>query len=154
MPSQAANACRRRTSASNHYWHFNCTNPASTTYPSSLVRENTNQEHTAVAKFYVQSGNLRMVITANNSRGAALWSVHRALSGVLSFIAEESENPTTSDSQHFKLGESIRVNQRGFDREDCRTYETLSVVTEWTQLIVALSRLEREFEEQALEAVA
>lgn len=105
-----------------------------------------------MAKFYVESGSLRMVITANNSRGAALWAVHRALSGVLPFVGEDEENPTTSDSQRFKLAESIRVNQRGFDRSDARSYATLDLIGEWSQLIVALSRLERDLVEQPMAA--
>lgn len=105
-----------------------------------------------MAKFYVESGNLRMVITANNSRGAALWAVHRALSGVLPFVAGDSENPTTSDGQRFKLDETIRVDQRGFDRRDARKFDALDLITEWSQLIVALSRLEQDLAQQPVEA--
>ena len=105
-----------------------------------------------MAKFYVESGNLRMVITANNSRGAALWAIHRALSGVLPFVSEDSENPTTANGQRFKLDETIRVDQRGFDRSTARRFNTLDLITEWSQLIVALSRLEQELSPQPVEA--
>ncbi len=106
-----------------------------------------------MAKFYVESGTLRMVITANNSRGAALWAAHRALSDVLPFVGEESENPTNDGTQRFKLGETIQVSQRGFDRSDCRRYTTLDLIKEWSQLIVALSRLEQDLVEQPLAAI-
>ena len=97
-----------------------------------------------MAKFYVESGSLRLVISANNSRGAALWAVHRALSGVLPFTGDEGEKPTSVNGQRFKLGETIRVNQRGFDSDIGRSYETMALVTEWSQLVSALSRLEQD----------
>lgn len=101
-----------------------------------------------MAKFYVESGNLKTIVTASNSRGAALWVAHRALSDVLPFVGPECENPTNENDQPFKLGESVLVSQRGFGRPDCRVYETLELISEWSQLIVALSRLEQDLVEQ------
>jgi hypothetical protein len=101
-----------------------------------------------MAKFYVESGNLRTVISASNSRGAALWAAHRALSDVLPFVGTECENPTNNQTPPFKLGEWVRVSQRGFGRADCRAYPTLDLISEWSQLIVALSRLEQDLIEQ------
>lgn len=100
-----------------------------------------------MAKFYVESGSLRLVISANNSRGAALWAVHRALSGVLPFAGEECEESTNRDRQRFKLGEAIYVNQRGFDHSDGRRFKTVDLVMEWSQLISAISRLEQDLME-------
>jgi hypothetical protein len=97
-----------------------------------------------MAKFYVESGSLRLVISANNSRGAALWAVHRVLSGVLPFAGDECEQTTNRDGQRFKLGEAVYVNQRGFDHSEGRRFETVELVTEWSQLISALSRLEQD----------
>jgi len=111
-----------------------------------------HEEQGAMTKFYVQSGNLRLVIAANNSRGAALWAVHRALSATLPFAGEESENPTNGEAHRFKLAEGIAVSQRGFDRDDSRRFATLDIVTEWSQLVSALSRLEQDLLEPALEA--
>ena len=105
-----------------------------------------------MAKFYVESGNLRTVISANNSRGAALWAAHRALSDVLPFVGADCENPTNEQGRPFKLGESVRVSQRGFDRRDGRQYATIDLITEWSQLIVALSRLEQDLVEPAVAA--
>ena len=107
-----------------------------------------------MAKFYVESGNLRTVITANNSRGAALWAAHRTLSDVLPFVGTDCENPTNDQGAPYKLGETVRVSQRGFGRHDCRTYCTLDVISEWSQLIVALSRLEQDLVEQPAAAMA
>ena len=105
-----------------------------------------------MAKFYVESGNLRTVITANNSRGAALWAAHRTLSDVLPFVGADSEIPTNEKGDPYKLGETVRVSQRGFDRPDSRQYATLELISEWSQLIVALSRLEQDLIEQPIAA--
>ena len=111
-----------------------------------------HEEQAAMTKFYVQSGNLRLVIAANNSRGAALWAVHRALSATLPFAGEDGENPISGDAPRFKLAEGIAVSQRGFDRDDSRRFATLDIVTEWSQLVLALSRLEQDLLEPALQA--
>jgi hypothetical protein len=105
-----------------------------------------------MAKFYVESGNVRTVISANNSRGAALWAAHRTLSDVLPFVGAENENPTNENGEPFKLGETVRVSQRGFGRPESREYPTLALISEWSQLIVALSRLEQDLIEQPVAA--
>lgn len=103
-----------------------------------------------MAKFYVESGNVQMVVTATSSRGAALWAVHRAMSHVLPFLGDEREISAKEECQRFKLAPEIRVNQRGFGRPAGRCYETLDLVREWQQLLVALSRLEQQIVETAL----
>src|SRR5205085_2570852 len=40
-----------------------------------------------------------------------------------------------------RLGDSICVSQQGFDRDDAAIFDTLDIVTEWNQLLVALDRL-------------
>jgi hypothetical protein len=91
-------------------------------------------------KFYVQSGGLEMVLQARDSRCAAIWAAHRALGQTLPFLCEnESDYAEIADLT--KLGETIRVSQRGFDREDAVIFETLDIVTEWNQLLVALDRI-------------
>jgi hypothetical protein len=34
----------------------------------------------------------------------------------------------------------MHVSERGFDRDDAEEYDTLDVITEWNQLLVALDR--------------
>jgi hypothetical protein len=91
-------------------------------------------------KFYVQSGRLEMVLQARDSRCAAIWAAHRTLSQTMPFLCE-NESDYTVLADLTKLGETIRVSQRGFDRDDAVTFATLDIVTEWNQLLVALDRL-------------
>ena len=91
-------------------------------------------------KFYVQSGSLEMVLEAMNSRCAAIWAAHRTLSEALPFLCEEpADYSQLADTT--RLGDTMRVSQRGFDRHDALEFDTLDVVSEWNQLLVALDRL-------------
>jgi hypothetical protein len=99
-------------------------------------------------KFYIQSGNLKLILTAANARGAAIWAVHRALSQTLPFLCDEPSDylilgPLT------RLGETIRVSEQGFDRPDAAAYDTLDIVTEWNHLLVAIDRLQERLEAAA-----
>jgi hypothetical protein len=93
-----------------------------------------------MAKFYVQSGSLEMVLQAKDSRCAAIWAAHRTLSRSLPFLCDEAADYAQL-ADLTQLGETIRVSQRGFDRDDAVLFETLDVVSEWNQLLVALDRL-------------
>lgn len=95
-------------------------------------------------KYYVQSGNLRIVVQANNSRGAALWAMHRAMSQVLPFLADEPDSAPVGGGERIALGESLDVSERGFDSLDARQYNTFDLSVEWNQLMIALDRLERD----------
>jgi hypothetical protein len=92
-------------------------------------------------KFYVQSGNLKMVLQARDGRSAAIWAAHRTLSESLPFLCDEPADYTHL-ADLTRLGDTIRVSQRGFDSAHAAAFETLDIVTEWNQLLVALDRIQ------------
>lgn len=100
-----------------------------------------------MAKYYVQSGTLRCLVSAENPRRAALWAVHRAMQQILPI---EEAAPADADSktrrgkgqQLMVLGGTIKTSERGFDGADASTMPTFEVVTEWNQLVNTLDRLE------------
>src|SRR6185295_6060577 len=92
-------------------------------------------------KFYVQSGNIELVLQAHDSRCAAIWAVHRTLGQTLPFLCVEAED-FAALADITRLGDAICVSERGFDRSDAAHYDTLEIVTEWNQLLVALDRLQ------------
>ena len=94
-----------------------------------------------MAKFYVQSGNVEMVLQAHDSRCAAIWAVHRTLGSALPFLCEETA-AYDSLSGLTRLDQEIFVSEQGFDRPDGDRFDTLDVIDEWNQLIVALDRLQ------------
>ena len=92
-------------------------------------------------KFYVQSGSLEMVLQAKGGRCAAIWAAHRTLGQSLPFLCEETGDYAQL-ADLTRLGDTIRVSQRGFDRHDAAVFDTLDIVSEWNQLLVALDRLQ------------
>ncbi len=102
-----------------------------------------------MAKFYVESGTLQLVVIADDVQRAALWSVHRAMQQVLPLDDEEGQSPELksdglSASGGMVLGDTLRINERGFGRSDGAVLDTFEVVTEWNQLMVAIARLEND----------
>ena len=93
-----------------------------------------------MAKFYVQSGDLKMVLQARDSRSAAIWAAHQKLNVTMPFLGD-AENQPTFEGQACGLAETIRVSQLGFDRRDSKVFDTLEIVSEWSRLLVALDRL-------------
>jgi hypothetical protein len=93
-----------------------------------------------MAKFYVQSGNLKMVLQARDSRSAAIWAAHRKLGETMPFLGDTNDQPTFSGNE-CGLAETIKVSQQGFDRRDAKVFDTLEIVSEWSRLLVALDRL-------------
>lgn len=92
-------------------------------------------------KFYVHSEALELILQAHDSRCAAIWAVHRTLGQTLSFLYDEpAEHAELAGLT--RLGESIVVSEQGFDRSDADVFDTLDIVTEWSQLLVALDRLQ------------
>ena len=102
-----------------------------------------------MAKYYVESGTLRMVVQADDARKAALWAVHRALAQVLPVYEDESLTAEARFERVIEhgcmvLGETLELSEIGFGRCDVERFETGDVVTEWNQLLIALTRLEAE----------
>jgi hypothetical protein len=101
-----------------------------------------------MAKYYVESGNLRMVVHANDSRAAAIWAVHRSMSQIMPFLADESRQILNQLREPLRMKETIQTNEQGFDRLDGEIHDTFAVVTEWNRLVVALDRLQAEFSQE------
>jgi len=98
-------------------------------------------------KYYVQSGTLRTVISADDPRKAALWAVHKAMQQILPIY--DDENLTAQQKKHAAyrrgyavLGDEIRLSELGFESAENACFDTFDVVTEWNQLMVALARIE------------
>ncbi|QDS92068.1 hypothetical protein FF011L_08040 [Roseimaritima multifibrata] len=100
-----------------------------------------------MAKYYVQSGTVRTVVSATDSRRAALWAVHKVMQQIVPTYDDSCDSPSEKACQAqaggmFVLDSQIRLSEKGFDRDDCSSMETFEVVTEWNQLMVALDRLQ------------
>ncbi|MCA9269471.1 MAG: hypothetical protein KDA41_13410 [Planctomycetales bacterium] len=100
-----------------------------------------------MAKFYVQSGTLKVVVHAAEADRAVLWAAHQVLAQVLPVFddaelsAHEKQAVATLQGL-LVLDAEIRVSERGFDREDALVFDTADVVTEWSQLVIAISKID------------
>lgn len=94
-----------------------------------------------MAKFYVQSGDLQLVLQAKDSRSAAIWAAHRTLSQTLPFLCDDAEDYLRL-ADVTKLGETMQVSQQGFAGRDRVEFPTLEIVEEWNRLLVAIDRMQ------------
>ena len=99
-----------------------------------------------MSKYYVQSGTLKLVVHSASEDRAALWAVHQVLAQVLPvFDDAELSAQEKQDVASFRgmqiLEEEIEVSKRGFDRDDATIFRTAHLVTEWSQLVIALEKL-------------
>ena len=67
-----------------------------------------------MAKFYVQSGNLELVLQAHDSRCAAIWAVHTTLGQSLPFLCDEAGDYAEL-ADLMRLGDCVTVSERGYD---------------------------------------
>jgi len=102
-----------------------------------------------MAKFYVESGNLKLVVHAKNARGAAIWAIHRAMSQMLPFLSDDSRQLLNAARDPVMMGELIKTSERGFGRTDGSMHDTFDVVTEWNSLMVALDKLQNDVSAEA-----
>ncbi len=100
-----------------------------------------------MAKFYVQSGLVSHVITANDAFSAALWAMHLVMEDVVPIDQvnwlDEADQPEHGFADGlFKLGDTISVSEVGFGRDEAGVYDTADTLAEWNQLVIAMARLE------------
>ncbi len=98
-------------------------------------------------KFYVESGTVRCIVSAENSQSAALWAVHRVMQQIMPLDETADRTPEDKDEQAREvgvmvLGATIRTSERGYGNSDHRQHATFEVVTQWNQLVNTLDRLE------------
>ncbi len=101
-----------------------------------------------MAKYYLQSGNVRTVISADDSEKAALWVVHKAMQQVVPVyegaeLTVEEKSEVAVIQGIMVLGNTVKISEVGFDRCDGEELDTFDLVVQWHQLMVALSRLEK-----------
>ena len=100
-----------------------------------------------MAKYYVQSGNVRTVIAADDAEKAALWVVHKAMQQVVPVyedceLTPEQKSEVVVVQGVMVLGNSVKISEIGFDRTDGSELDTFELVMQWHQLMVALAKLD------------
>ncbi|MDA8746271.1 hypothetical protein N9N28_16730 [Rubripirellula amarantea] len=91
-----------------------------------------------MSKYYVQSGTLRTVVSAESTNKAAIWAVHQAMQQVFPI-----DQDTPTNEPRSVLAREVLISERGFDREDATRFATMQVVSQWNEMVTTLDRLER-----------
>lgn len=100
-----------------------------------------------MAKYYVQSGNIKTVISADDSEKASLWVVHKAMQQVVPVYEDVELTPDEKSEVVVMqgimvLGNTMKISEVGFDRIDAEELDTFELVIHWHQLMVALAKLD------------
>lgn len=100
-----------------------------------------------MAKYYVQSGNVKTIVSADDSEKAALWTIHCAMRQVVPVYDDEELTPEAKSEVAviqgiMVLGNTLRISELGFDRADALELDTFDLVVHWHQLMIALAKLE------------
>ncbi|MAR09774.1 MAG: hypothetical protein CL681_07340 [Blastopirellula sp.] len=100
-----------------------------------------------MAKYYVESGTLQLIVQADDAHKAALWAIHRTMQQILPVYDEHCLSPETKADIAFTagamvLGEMMFLSEVGFGGSDAVRFNTTDMVIEWNQLMIALTKLE------------
>ena len=99
-----------------------------------------------MAKFYVQCGNIEVILTAETVEQAALSALDRSLQSHL-WIYDDAGLSEADCHMHLMLealmhlAPSIRISEQGFDRNDADQIGTPETVEQWHKLMVGMNRL-------------
>ncbi len=94
-----------------------------------------------MAKFYVQCGPIRSILSAETSEQAALSAMDRTLQSH-SWIYDDPALGPLDCYEHLMLeallhlDPTVRVSERGFDRDDAHQVGTPETVEQWHRLMV------------------
>jgi hypothetical protein len=85
-----------------------------------------------MAKYYVQSGRVELILQARNAKEAAVkafqWSCDRQATIQ---VQDPLEHVQLAERRGWQLDETIEVSERGFGQPDGRVFDTLEVVAAW-----------------------
>jgi hypothetical protein len=102
-----------------------------------------------MAKYYVQAGLSQQLVQAEDARGAALWSVHQIIEQAIDLDSIDWLDADAIDNLDLirvmlALPEQVMVSEIGFGRCESGLFEMSDIMTEWNQLIVAVSRIQQQ----------
>lgn len=107
-----------------------------------------------MAKYYVESGEVRLVVQAEDPRMAALWTMHTAMEQSLTLDAVDFSDDQLEDLKNIdgvaQFSRHILVSEIGLGRSEAGRFDALEIMIEWNQLAVALARLERLIDSQEM----
>ena len=107
-----------------------------------------------MAKFYVKCGEFENIVTADTVRKAAIWAMHLTMEELLpiddlDWVECDGLAVVKYESGFMPLESVIKISERGFGRDEAARFSTEEILKEWNQLLVAVAKLERMFENES-----
>ena len=94
-----------------------------------------------MAKYYVQSGPVRLIFTADTAEQAAIDAFQWTCDRQATIDADSPlEHLRIAERNGWQLHEEVFVSERGFDRTDADCFDTLLVVAQWQEALAAAPR--------------
>ena len=85
-----------------------------------------------MAKYYVQSGHVKLILDAADARQAAIDTFQWSCDKQATIHADSPlEHIQTAERYGWQLEDVIRVSEIGFDRRDAEEFDTLDIVAAW-----------------------
>ena len=99
-----------------------------------------------MAKYYLTSGNIELVVSAMDAEGAALWMINQIVDQVVSPTEEFNASDSASELIDYVealdvFDDQILVSEIGFGRDEAGVLETEGLFMHWFQLSSALNNL-------------
>lgn len=99
-----------------------------------------------MAKFYIQSGDVRFTVSAQDAEGAALWVVNVIIG---KYVPTDLPCEQLLDRQHIGLllqamdlfDPEIRISEIGFGRDEVAVLDTELMFKNWFELANAMNHL-------------
>lgn len=99
-----------------------------------------------MAKYYVQCGPIRTILLADSIEQAAMSALDRTLQAHV-WIYDDPQLSARDCHEHLMLeallhlDPTLRISERGFDRDDAQLVGTPETVERWHSLMVGMQRL-------------
>ncbi len=87
-----------------------------------------------MAKYYVQSGNLKRVVDSLSTERAAVWAVHQAMQQIAPQFAETEGIPPQQLEDVICLSDTILISEVGFESEHQTEFDTFAAFRKWYAL--------------------
>ena len=95
-----------------------------------------------MAKFYIQTGELSYIVSAQDSQGAALWVLHQAIQRCEREHGWQLDDWQEADALPVELTDRldmhVDVSQLGFGRHEAGRFETQELYDVWRSLYFSM----------------
>lgn len=99
-----------------------------------------------MAKYYIQSGEIKLVVTAADAEGAAMWVLNRTINQIIPVDTIEDRHLDAGTIECVIQGldyldPEIHVSEIGFGRNEVAIFDTEILFKQWCQLLYAMNSL-------------